>query len=461
MKRCDRGENVKTLSLKTKIFYGVGDYGFAMTDNMLALLFAVFLTDVVGLTPYLAAAAVFIGRTWDYINDPVFGYLSDRVRTRWGRRRPFLILGIVPYALSFTLLWWHPPISNEVGLAVYYAFAYALYDTCITMAMMPYYALTPELTDDYDERTNLTSFRMVFSIIGTFTAFVLPLALIGTMDPTNQSKITSVALLIGAMAALPLILTFLGTRERPELQEMERPSLKDSLLSVRGNRPFMITMGIFLFTFTGLEIIAALMIYFLKYRMGLEEQSDLIFAVLFLVALISLPFWNWISSRWDKRRAYILGMFYLAAVMVLTILVRPEWGMPAILAASMLVGVGFGCVQVLPWAIIPDAVEYDELTTGQRHEGVYYSLVTLFRKVSISIAVPLTLVVLGWTGYVANAETQPPSAMLGILVLVGIVPSLLFLTGALFARSLPITRQEFARVRAELERRRSTPEAVN
>jgi GPH family glycoside/pentoside/hexuronide:cation symporter len=442
------------LSLKTKILYGVGDYGFAMTDNMVALLVAVFLTDVIGLEPYLAAAAVFIGRSWDYINDPLFGYLSDRVRTRWGRRRPFLVLAILPYALTFAMLWWRPPISSDIGLAAYYALAYALYDSAVTMAMLPYYALTPELTDDYDERTALTSYRMVFSILGTFTAFVLPLALIGSMRPENLSRISSVALLIGFMGALPLLLTFFGTRERPEIQAQEKPTLKESLRAARGNRPFLLTMGIFLFTFTGLEIIASLMIYFLKYRVNLEEQSDLIFAVLFLVALLSLPFWNWLSHRWDKRRAYILGMVYLAVIMLLTVMVQPAWGLAAVLVASMLVGIGFGCVQVLPWAIIPDAVEYDELSSGKRHEGVYYSLVTLFRKMSVSLAVPLTLVVLGWTGYVANAETQPPAAIIGIILLVGVLPSVLFLTGAIFARKLPITRQDFARVRAELAQRR-------
>jgi GPH family glycoside/pentoside/hexuronide:cation symporter len=140
---------------------------------------------------------------------------------------------------------------------------------------------------------------MVFYILGTFTAFVLPLALIERMNPDNQLRITSVAALIGLLGALPLILTFIGTRERPELQQQDKPSLKESLLAARGNRPFVITMGIFLFTFTGLEIIAALMIYFLKYRMNLEEQSDLIFAVLFGVALLSLPIWSWVSRRWD------------------------------------------------------------------------------------------------------------------------------------------------------------------
>jgi GPH family glycoside/pentoside/hexuronide:cation symporter len=297
---------------------------------------------------------------------------------------------------------------------------------------------------------------MVFSIIGTMTAFVLPLALIGTMQPQNASRVTSVAALIGLMGALPLLLTFFGTRERPDLQAQERPALKESLSAVRKNRPVIITMGIFLFTFAGLEIIASLMIYFLKYRMNLEDKSDIIFGVLFLVALISLPFWNWVSRRWDKRLAYILGMVYLAAVMLLTVLVQPAWGLPAVLIAGALVGIGFGCVQVLPWAIIPDAVEYDELISGKRHEGMYYSLVTLFRKVSVSLAIPLTLLVLGWTGYVANAPQQPQSAIVGIILLVGVLPAVLFLLGASFARKLPITRDDFARVRAEVARRRVT-----
>ncbi len=442
------------ISIVTKLMYGAGDFGFAMTDNMLALLIAVYLTDVVGIAPTLAAAAVFIGRTVDYINDPIFGYISDRTRTRWGRRRPYLLLGILPYALSFAMLWWRPPISSPLGLAIYYGLAYAIYDCCATMSMMPYYALTPELTDDYDERTSLTSYRMVFSIIGSLVAFVLPLALIGSMRPENAVRIRGVGLLIGFMGALPLLLTFLGTRERPGAQALEKPSLKESLQAARRNVPFLDTMGIFLFTFTGLEIIAALMLYFLRYRMNLDESGDLVFGTMFIVALCSLPFWNWLSHKLDKRSAYIGGMFYLAVVMLLVAFIPPGWGLPGILGAAALVGIGFGCVQVLPWAIIPDVVEYDELTTGQRHEGMFYSLVTLFRKVCSSIAIPLTLIVLGWTGYVANSSQQPNLAILGIILLVGPLPAMLFLGGAFFARRLPITRQSFAEVREKLDLKR-------
>ncbi|HWT77836.1 MAG TPA: MFS transporter, partial [Candidatus Methylomirabilis sp.] len=159
-----KGETLKT---RTKLMYGSGDFGFACTDAMLGLLIAIYLTDVVGLRPEYAGLAIFLGRTWDYVNDPIFGYISDRTRTRWGRRRPYLLFGALPFALAFSLLWWHPPIPSQIGLAVYYAVAYALYDTAATLVYMPYYALTPELTNDYDQRTSLTTFRMIFSILGS------------------------------------------------------------------------------------------------------------------------------------------------------------------------------------------------------------------------------------------------------------------------------------------------------
>ena len=108
------------------------------------------------------------------INDPLFGYISDHTRTRWGRRRPYLLFGPIPFAIVFTLMWWSPPIQGDVALVAYYAFIYVLYDAAATMIYMPYFALTPELTSDYDERTSLTSVRAFFSIAGSLVAFTIP-----------------------------------------------------------------------------------------------------------------------------------------------------------------------------------------------------------------------------------------------------------------------------------------------
>src|SRR3972149_9101130 len=189
MKGSSKPTREEPLTRKTKLIYGAGDLGFSLTDTTIGVLFAIYLTDVVGLTPGLAALAIFAGRSWDYINDPLIGYLSDRTRTRWGRRRPFLLFGFIPFAVAFTLLWWIPPISNPYGLAAYYALAYLFYDAAATFVYMPYYALTPELTSDYDERTALTSFRMFFSIVGSLIAFTVPLPIGGRFSPENASSV--------------------------------------------------------------------------------------------------------------------------------------------------------------------------------------------------------------------------------------------------------------------------------
>jgi len=443
------------LPRRTKIIYGAGDTGFSICGTIIGVLFAIYLTDVVGLKPGLAAAAVFIGRSWDYINDPLMGYLSDRTRTRWGRRRPFLLFGFVPYALAFILLWWKPPISSDVGLTVYYALAYLLYDAAATFVYMPYYALTPELTLDYDERTSLTVYRMAFSILGGLVAFTVPLAIIGSMRPENADRVLMMAILFGIVGALPILLVFLNTRERPEFQAQAQPTLKESVRAALRNRPFLFAAGIFLLTWTTFDIVQTLLLFFLRYRMHLEAQSDLIAGTIFIVALLTLPFWDWASRHWDKRVAYSAGVAFWAAVVVVLVVVSPTWGLPVVFALAALAGIGVGAAHVLPWSIIPDAAEWDELATGQRHEGMFYSLVTLMQKVASSVAIPMVLLMLQFTGYVPNAPIQSPATVRGIQALMGPVPAVLLSAGILFALLYPLSRKRHAEVRAELELRRA------
>jgi len=448
--------NVKeTLSRRTKLMYGVGDAGINLADTMVGLLFAIFLTDVVGLRPGLAALVVFIGRTFDYVNDPLIGYLSDRTRSRWGRRRPFILFGMLPFALAYTLLWWIPPITTQTGLAVYYGLAFVLYDTLATILYMPYFALTPELTSDYDERTSLTTYRMVFSILGAMIAFVVPLAIIGTMNAESARRIMGVGAGVAFISILPMLAVFLGTREKAKYQEQKQPDLKESILAAIKNKPFLYAAGIFLLGLTALDITQSTLLYFLKYHLQLEENYDLVFGLLFVAALVSFPFWNWVANRWDKKRAVIFGMLFLAAAIIMMGFMRPEWGLPVLLILSAFVGVGLGAVQVLTWAMIPDAVEWDELQTGQRHEGMFYSLVQTLRKVGSSLSLPFVLLMLEWTGYVANAPTQPRSTIIGIQSLIGPIPAIFLFIGIFFATRYPLDRKHFAEIRAELGKRQT------
>lgn len=441
----------------TKLAYGIGDFGFSFTDTAIGVLFAIFLTDVVGLRPSLAALAIFVGKSWDYINDPIIGYIVDRTRTRWGRRRPYLLFGFIPFGLAFAMLWWRPPFESQIALTAYYAAAFFFYDTILTLVTTPFFALTPELTQDYDERTSISSYRMAFSLLGGLIAFIVPLMMIGTMRPENTGRVFQMGWVFAIACALPLLVTFFGTREREEYVHQKQPSLRESLKAAWNNRPFMFAAGIFLFTWTAVDIIQTMLLFFLKYRMGLEAESDIVAGAVFITALIVLPFWVWASQKTDKRKAYISGMVFLSAVMTILIFLDPSLGFTSVLALAALAGVGVSAVHVLTWAMIPDAVEVDELENGSRHEGMFYALVSLFKKVATSIALPLTLLALDWSGFISNAPQQTESAIWAIRILVGPVPSVLLLGGILFAIYYPLTREAHAETRKKIAARREAP----
>ena len=444
-----------------KIIYGIGDIGFSLTGTIIGAYFAIFLTDVVGINPAIAAAAIFIGRTWDYVNDPIFGHLSDRTRTRWGRRRPFLLFGALPYAIAFALMWWHPPLQTDKSLAIYYAIIYVFYDAAATFVYMPYYALTPELTSDYDERTSLTSTRMFFSILGGLIAFTVPMMIIGVLSPGNTQRVLLMGITFAIVSAIPLLIVFFNTRERPEFIQQEQPSLRQSFRAAWGNKPFIFGMFIFLFTWVSFDILTTILLFFIKYALRQEANSDLIMGIIFITAICALPVWNYASRRLNKRLAYIIGIAFWAVVQLVLVTIQPSSSFGLILFLCVLAGIGVGAAHILPWSIIPDAIEYGEMKTGERHEGMFYSLITLSQKVASSIAIPLALLVLSATGYVPNRAEQPASAILGIRILAGPIPAALLCLGILFAALYPLGRESYTQIAKELENRRTSRSKPN
>lgn len=445
----------ETISRRTKWFYGFGDIGFSLTNTILSVYFALFLTDVVGVKPSVAALAIFIGSTWDYVNDPLVGYLSDRTHSRWGRRRPFLLFGALPFALAFMLLWWKPPFESITALAIYYSLAFALFDTAATFVYMPFYALTPELTSDYDERTSLTSIRMLFSIMGSLIAFTLPLWIVGGFNPENASKVMVMGVTFGLLSAIPLLLVFTNTRERPEFMKLEPTlSVKESVKLTWQNKPFVFGLTMFLFNGVTMSIIQVILLYYIKYVVERESQSDLIMASIFVVAMLTLPIWEWTSRRLNKRWAYISGISFLAVVLLILSALTPQTSLTVIMVLCVLAGVGVSAMHSLPWAILPDAIEYGEWKTGERQEGMYYSLITLAQKVASSIAVPAALLILENSGYIANSASQPESAISGIRFVAGPLPAITLTLGILFTLLYPLGRERHHQITRELEAKR-------
>jgi GPH family glycoside/pentoside/hexuronide:cation symporter len=435
--------------------YGSGDLGFSITSTIIGVYFLFFLTDVVGINVKIAGLAIFIGRTWDYINDPLFGYISDRTRTRWGRRRPFLLFGAIPFAIFFTLMWWKPPIQGDLALVVYYTVVYIFYDASATMIYMPYFALTPELTSDYDERTSLTSLRALFSLFGSLVAFTIPLLIVSTFSPENADSVLIMGLVFGFASAIPLWLVFFGSRERPEFMNQKQPSLGESIRASIDNPPFLFSAAIYLFTWVSIDILQASILYFIIHVVNQENHNELIMASIFVIAMFALPLWTWVSRRLNKRIAYIIGVAFLAAVLLVLVTLTPTTPIYIILILCILAGIGVSAAHVMPWSIIPDAIEYDELKTGERHEGMFYSFISLSQKIASSFAIFMVSQVLGSTGYIQNSTQQPASAVLGIRIVIGPIPAFMLCIGILFAILYPLGRERYTQIALELEERRS------
>jgi GPH family glycoside/pentoside/hexuronide:cation symporter len=445
----------KELTRRQKLMYGAGDIGFSLTSTILGVYFLFFMIEVVGLRPAVAAIPIGIGKVWDFINDPIFGYLSDRTRTRWGRRRPYLLFGALPLALTFTMLWYRPGFESTAALVVYYSVAYIIFEASATLLYMPYFALTPELTSDYDERTSLTSYRMFFSILGSLLAFTLPLIIIGSFIPENAPKVLLMGAIFGLMSALPMFITFFGTKEREDYSDLEKPKLWESIKSVWKNVPFRYGLGIFLATWISVDILQTSLLFYVKFVVQRESQNDIIMATIFVIAMFALPIWNWVSKRWSKRHAYMVGIAFWAVVQLALITMTPATPLSIILILCSMAGIGVSAAHVLPWAILPDAIEWYEFQTGERHEGMFYSVTTLARKVTSAVSITFIGPILELTGYQPNVAQQSEQALRGIKLIIGPIPAVLLAIGIFIAYKYPLDRKEFLKIVEELKRRRA------
>ena len=287
----------------------IGDLGFSLTNTILNVYLALFLTDVVGVAPAVAAAAFFVGSTWDYINDPIIGYISDRTRSAGVAAGPFLLFGALPFAAAFCLLWWRPPFDSSLALGIYYAAAFALLrhggDIRVHAVLRADAGADGRLrrTDGadihahvlFDSREPAGLHRPPLDRRELSTGSCWP-------GPAHGSDLRQWWLPCRCCS-------FFERRERPEFMRA-KPSagLRQSMRLTWRNRPFIFGLGMFLFNGVTMSILQVVLLYYIKYVVLHEAQSDTIMATIFVVAMMALPLWEWISRRLNKRLAYIVGV---------------------------------------------------------------------------------------------------------------------------------------------------------
>jgi len=439
------------LSFWTKVGFAIGDFGPSTgPGTIIPFFFLFFLTDVVRLNPSLAGLTLLVAKIWDAVNDPIFGVLTDRTRTRWGRRRVYLLFAAIPFGLTFFLLWVTPPWRDQIILCLHFILLYILFDTAYTAVGVPYNALIPELTQDYDERTSLVGYVMVVSIGGGLLGAILPMEIVN-LFPDKQTGYAAMGAIMGVAFALPLFATFAVSRERSEFQA--RPALPplESLRYVVRNRALWFVMGLDILSWLAVDILSAVFIYYLKYWIGMpESDAGLVLGMVLFSALLFLPFFVWLSRRIEKKWAFVWGMCTWALIQ-LSILLIPQGAVTVVWVLAFLAGIGVSTAHVMPSSMRPDVLEVDELASGRRQEGIYSGVAVFLRKLSTSLALFGIGVVLDWAGYVPEG-LQPESALWAIRVIMSPVPAALLISAIVIAVFYPITRERHRAMLEELGR---------
>ena len=467
--------STRPLSFWMKLLYGSGDWGISSMGMMRSIFYAIYLTDVVGLEPQLASFGALLGIVWDGINDPLIGLLSDRLHTRWGRRRPFLLWFSIPFGLSFITLWSAPNWENQIALLIYITLSFMLADTLQTLVGVPFLSLTPELTSDYDERTTLTSFRSFFQLIGALTVVITAPALVDLVlvnGGSQQQGFMLVGAIFGGVGVIPLLLIGIFVRERSKPEQTEVLPFRETFRAAWQNIPFRYAVGIHMLNWSAVDMIAVVFPYFLLYWVA---QGDLLasihilgfdlayesafFGILMSVCILCIPFWLWLARWRNKREAYMLGMAFWVTIQLMIFTIQPG-DTSYLLVIAALAGIGVSAAYTLPDSLFADVIEWDELRTRRRQEGIFYGIRTLIRKLTGALVIFLTLQLLGWSGYISPPDgmlqfTQTDSALRMIRLLVSPFGAVILCGTILLAWGFPLSREKYTRIQKLLEQRRA------
>lgn len=426
---------VARLPRRIALSYSVGAVGTGVFATVPGLLLLYYLTDIVGVAAGIAALVLFVPKIWDAVLNPVVGTLSDRSRSRHGKRRPFLLAGAIVVPIGFALLFAAPDLGSPGRVALWVVVAYTLAMTGFALFQVPWVAMPAEMTDDYHERTRLMSMRMVLLTVGILLGGALAPVLAGG-DDADRAGYARMGLVIAAVLAVVLLTAWRGTRGAASTPPVDgpRPTARMQLAVIRSNPPFLALFSTFALQAVAVGAMLAGAPYMATYVLGDAGLAAVLFVFLVAPAALVMPLWRRLSLRIGKSSSYLLasGLFGLTA---LSLVLARELPTPVIFVQMGLLGCGYAGMQLFPYSMLPDALAL----SGPSRAGIFTGVWQAGETIGFAIGPAIYGAVLALTGFVSSSAdervSQPASALNGLVVGFSVLPALLVLL------TLPLLRR--------------------
>jgi len=442
------------ITMRKKIAYGMGDMGLSISYFTVGFFFIYYLTDIVGLAPYLAGLAYFIGQTWDSINDPLMGAISDRTVSRYGRKRVYLLFGAIPFAVSFILMWMIPLEGSQWIKFTFATIAMLVYATLYSMIAVPYTALVPVMTRDYDERTKIIGIRTILSTVGTLLGGGAAM-LVSSFD----SELTGLRVMAFTFAVWLVITVYAAAQSVRGVEKNTQASAtttsanwKHYLILLRDRNVIILMIFKFLGAVATGSLIASLP-YFSKYILGDEGKSTIGLALYIAVAAICIPLWEKLSRHYDKRRLLLWAMIGLGLLLLAIGMLITSNMLPMFYFGCALLGTVMSSYTLIAYSFPPDLVDYYDHQTGERHESIIFGVWLTSHQLGIALAGLLLGFFLQVFGYDGSKAEQTAGALIAVRLSLGLMPGIFMLIAVTVLQKYGITRSAYDEIRASLEKR--------
>jgi GPH family glycoside/pentoside/hexuronide:cation symporter len=445
------------LTFKEKLGYGLGDTASHFVWDMVGFWLLFFYTDVYKIPAAAAGTIMLIARFWDMGIDPVIGIISDRTRTRWGKFRPYILFGALPYAV-LAILTFTTPDLGVTGKIIYAGATYVLLMTAYAAVNLPYSSLAAVMTADTYERDHLNTYRFICAFSGQLVVTGLALWLakfFGGGDKAQGFQYTLV--LFGFLSLVFFFITFKTSKERVQPLKSLEGSIKEDIKGLFKNRPWIILAIVGIVSFVMFAMQNAAIVYYFKYYVGNEDsvQSfNVIGTIALIVALsiVALPFSKPLLRRFGNKNVFIASSL-ISGVFFILLYLPGEKNVVTIYVLNILAKVAYAPAVPLLWTMIADSADYSEWKSGRRATGLYFSAATFAQKAGWGIGAAITAWLLSAFNYVPNA-IQTQTALTGIKLLVSVIPGVLYMSCALFMIFYNIDSQTTDQMKRDLETRR-------